>query len=291
MRKHLAAGMVALGLSVFASSAAHATLIDYSDFSSTAGLTLFGAANASIPGVLQLTPSAKLVSGVAYTTNAVALGAGGTFSTQFQFRMSNPGGVGAADGFTFFLAADTANPLKTGGTLGYSSSSAFSLAVEFDTYYNTGTLDINGNHVAIDAKGFLSNLAAAAPYGQTACASVSAGCMANGNIWTANIAYDGLTKQLNVSVLDPAMGVTSQVVNNYFIDIASILGTTTVYPGFTGATGGGWQQQDILSWRLTDTITMPTYSLVFVPEPLSLSLFGAGVAGLILSRRRRAVKG
>ncbi len=282
VNKHLAAGLALLGLPLLSAIPSNAGTIVYNDFSSAAGLTLQGAANVTnIPGVLQLTPAVAMKSGAAWLADPVALGPGGTFNTTFQMQISKVGGVGAADGITFFLGANTTGLGKTGGTLGYSSGPKNSLAIEFDTFYNEGTLDSSSNHVAVDLKGFLNNYASGNPYGVTSCApgSMGNGCMANGNVWTVDIDYNGLTKKLNVYVTDSAIGSPFHVINNYTLDALAILGTSTVYAGFTGATGGGYEQQDILNWSFDPPGA--------VPEPVSLSILGAGVAGAAFLRRRR----
>ena len=86
-------------------------LVSYQDFSSLAGLTLNGntqTINASGPvvsngaAILHLTTAADYESGGAFLTNAVPLtdasGFQASFSTFFEFQMSNAGGIGDEDG-------------------------------------------------------------------------------------------------------------------------------------------------------------------------------------------------
>src|SRR5436190_14064511 len=61
----------------------------YPNFSNLAGLTLVGNAastTTSDGSVLRLTQSAVRLSGAAYSTSPITLGANDTFSTSFQFR-------------------------------------------------------------------------------------------------------------------------------------------------------------------------------------------------------------
>src|SRR5262245_7350270 len=90
--------------------AAQATLFSFPDF---AGVVCNGGAltcnnSASIAttadgGVLRLTPATDDQAGSAFSTSQVSLGAGATFSTFFQFRLTDPGGINPADGITFTL--------------------------------------------------------------------------------------------------------------------------------------------------------------------------------------------
>src|SRR5262245_21390542 len=88
----------------------------YSEFSSTAGLMLNG--NAAQSGnVLRLTPALNNQSGCAFTTALVPLGGLASFSTYFQFQITNSGNNGAnpdedglgADGIVFVVQTQNNN--------------------------------------------------------------------------------------------------------------------------------------------------------------------------------------
>ena len=279
-------------------AAAHATvLISYPDFSSTAGLTLVGSAapTGGPLNQLQITPAEFSQAGAAYSTSAVTLGPSDTFSTTFQFQFTQAGGVvgSPADGITFVLAASPNGLGSAGGALGYGGVGN-SVAIEFDTYDNTpGVNDGNSsNHVAILKNGDvgpsgdsdLINL-----YGVPVCnfgpstPNTAPGCMSNGDVWTATIGYNG--SDLSVTVQDASNPIFT-VYGSLPIDIASLIGTTNAYVGFTGGTGSGFEQQNILNWRLAnDTSLGPPAS---VPEPGILSLLGVSLAGIGLARKRTA---
>jgi hypothetical protein len=288
--------MAAITLS--AASAQATVIADFNDFTSTAGLTLEGSATTVATGdgtVLRLTPAVAGLSGAAYSTTAITLGAGDIFSANFQFRMTNPGGIDPADGFAFVLAKSPTGLGGAGVGMGYSGVPN-SVAIEFDTYnnanYGLGNNDGNSsNHVSIDTGGALENQAITNVYGNGSCGFLSgtpaqndytaAGCMSNGNLWKANIGYDGTA--LTVTLLDPAKGILFTAIDHFAIDIASILGTNQAYVGFTSATGSGWENHDIVAWHFADT----TELAIDVPEPASLALLSLGLAGLAWSRRNR----
>jgi hypothetical protein len=217
---------------------------------STRPLTLNGSAKLltgpnGLPG-LRLTPAQQLQAGSAFTSSPVPFNANYTFSVFFQFRMTNPGGIGAADGMTFVLQTQGANALGgTGGDEGYVGI-APSVAVEFDTWLNS-PFDSNDNHVAILTNGVLSDIDPQTPYGVTNCQLTGAfGCMSNGDVWSVWIDYDGAN--LNVALADNSTTRPANLIS-YPIDIASILGQSSAYVGFTAGTGSGYQGHYIFNFR------------------------------------------
>lgn len=273
--------------------AAHAkagVVISFPNFANAcdpgSGLTCVGNTAVTGSNALRLTSAGVGQAGAGYSTTPITLGAGATFSTTFHFQFTQTGGIDPADGITFVLAKSSAGLGSIGGGLGYDGVPN-SVAIEFDTFWNGG-VDPNSNHVAVDVGGVLSNNAAASPYGQTNCVNgnnIRMGCMSNGDIWTATISYDGSTKLLNVYLQD-AGNALEHLISNYSIDLSSALGTNDAFVGFTGATGSGFENQDILNWQLANDTSLGTPGRL--PEP-SLALFAlAGAAALAAGRRRRA---
>jgi len=293
----LALAAVACLLS-YPAGARAATLFSYSSFSSTTGLTLVGNAATTTTGdgtIMRLTPAAGSQAGAIYSTTAVPLGTNATFSTQFQFRFTNPGGVDPADGITFIIANSPGGLGSSGVGMGYAGSSANSLAIEFDTYNNSiaaGGLGQfaaepnSSNHVAIDIGGVLTNTSPSSVYGNASCGFptgdpaqniyTAAGCMSNGDLWTVNISYNG--SNLTVTLTDPAEGTTFTALNAYAINIASILGTNTAYVGFTASSGSGWENQDIVNWTFANTSTISGGT----PPVSAPALSESGICGLAL---------
>jgi hypothetical protein len=251
--------------------------ITFNDFSAPTGLTVNGNAAAPVTNtggmkVLRLTPNAEFQSGSAWFNTAQPVA--GTFSTTFTFQLNSPGGIGPADGFAFVIQNSSAtaatalaalgpdgcgigfggNPNCQGSGTGITNS----LAVEFDTYQNAD--DPNNNHVSIQ-----SCLTAANTTDSGNCRIAD-----NPNLSGLPVPVllsDGNTHTVSISFTPP--GACSNTAcpgllhvlldtNDLFpggvpFDIASIglTSTGTAFAGFTAATGGGDENQDILNWTFT----------------------------------------
>ena len=259
-------------------------VVSYPNFCSSSGLTLVGSA-ATTSCVLRLTPNLDGQAGAAYSTTPITLGTNDTFSTTFQFQITQPGGIAPADGITFVLAANPSGLGTGGGDIGYGGVNN-SVAIEFDTFNNGGNDGNSDNHIAINENGHIDDGSAFGDehmhyvYGTQNCGfNTTAGCMSNGHVWTVTASYNGST--LSLSITDPAKGFTDVVYTNVPINIAGDLGTNTAYVGFTAGTGSGNENQDILKWSFANDTSLAT------PEPSTLLMLGSGVLGLLGVARRK----
>jgi hypothetical protein len=186
-------------------------------------------------GVLRVTPAQFSQSGSAFSTTLIPLGAGASFSTFFSFRISGSA-FGGADGIVFVVQPVSSTVGGSGGGIGYSGISN-SLGVEFDTWDNgTAAGDPNASHVGFDLNGSVNSV-------QTA---LIAPPLDDGNIWYAWIDYDGAVLELRLSQINarPVAPTLSRP-----LSLATILGTTSAFVGFTSGTGAAFSNHDILTWR------------------------------------------
>jgi len=230
---------------------AHATTETFEDFSNVSTLTLSGNTQqiATPDGwVLRLTSALPAQSGSAFGTATISAA---SFSSSFAFRLSDPDGTApdpngrlGADGITFAIQPVSASLGVYGGGLGIQSVSP-SVAVEFDTYKNVDYNDPSSSHIGIDINGDVKSVATVdvTPF------------LDDGNTWYAWIDCDGSTLTVSVSQTD-ARPESPQLV--YPVNVHDIIGADFAYVGFTAATGGGFQNQDILDWTYLDHYVPPT---------------------------------
>jgi len=276
---------LASAAAILAMAPAHALTVNYGDFSDLSAMQLNGATAAignpatddSNRQVLRLTNGLSQ-SGSAFLTNSINLANQASFSTFFTFNINHQQGIAdgdgqGADGIVFVVQTVSNTAGGSGGGIGYLGLNN-SVGIEFDTWDNgTGSNDPDGNHIGIDLGGAFN--------GPTASIGTR---MNDGNDWFAWVDYDGSTNEIEVRLsqtnLRPVAATLSRTA-----DLASILGSTDAFIGFTSGTGSGGGYHDIVNWEFRDDYqpidTNPA------PEPGSLALAGLAL-GLLAAAKRAA---
>ncbi|OMO90858.1 hypothetical protein COLO4_18840 [Corchorus olitorius] len=173
-------------------------------------------------------------------------------STTFTVRISPfPNSNDSGDGMTFIIAQDNSNspPSSYGSYLGIMDQSTQGgkvrqLAVELDTYQNEW--DPDSNHVGIDTISIISPVAA------ESLDSFGIDLKSGRNI-KVKIDYNAWKKNLEISMAYSGDKLVS--VLNQSIEMADIV-PSSVYVGFTAATGKVQESHQVLDWTFT-TIPLP----------------------------------
>ncbi|WP_287630137.1 MULTISPECIES: Calx-beta domain-containing protein [unclassified Microcystis] len=227
--------------------------------------------------VLRLTDGLSQ-SGSAFLTNRISLENNASFSTAFQFQISNPQGIAdndgqGADGLVFVVQTVANNTGGSGGGIGYSGINP-SLGIEFDTYNNGSIDDDSGNHVGININGNIDSVVL-----QPIPTRLN-----NGNIWTAWVDYNGVD-----SLLEVRLASTNQRPDNplfsYSVDLISVLQTPNAYIGFTSGTGAASGYHDILSWNFNTTYNpISAGKIAFSSPSYSINENGSIIAAVTINR-------
>ena len=225
---------------------------NFATFAGATGLTLNGN-SALTAGVLRLTANVANQVGSAFLSSPLTIGPNTSFNTRWVFRVH--GSADGADGLTFVLQGIGANAIgAVGAGLGYDGLGQ-SLAVEVDNFAGTG--DPNANHL-----GVLSNGAST-----THLATFTPGWdLEDGLSHTVWVEYDGPANQLRVYA---AQGVVTTrpatAAMTLTVDLPALVGSQAWF-GFTGATGGQFNNHDIESWSLSvNAFALPAPPVLTAP--------------------------
>jgi hypothetical protein len=185
------------------------------------------------------------------------------FSTQFSFSLSNgtdnkfhDGSLPGADGFAFVI--QNASPKAIGDAghgMGYSNIPN-SLAIEFDTFRNAvippaEVNDPNGNHIAVQSNGKVGN---SSNHNTPATLGIADNIMElkqDGTVYFVKIDYNIIPNTLRI-FLDtvPEFAQPSLIVPSLDLSkLLDLLDGNNAFLGFTAATGTGWENHNILTWR------------------------------------------
>lgn len=228
--------------------------------------------------VLRLTPNATFAAGSAWYNTAQPVA--GAFSTTFTFELSGGNTSDSpADGIAFVIQNSPSSPAPgalnalgpDGCGIGFGGDTVInctpgggipnSLAVEFNTYYNAG-IDPSNNDVTIQNCGGVgaNSVDPSCSIGLNDLTKLATPInMADGNPHTVTISYTpsalsncGPSHTATCSSLDVILDGTDLFPGGVLFDMTTIgLTSGNAYVGFTAATGGGDDNQDILSWTLT----------------------------------------
>lgn len=273
-----------LALALVAGSATPALAdFDYTNFTSTTGLTLNGAAVQTSP-TISITPPVRASAGSFWKSEAQSVSNG--FDSTFTFRVRDIAG-GGSDGFAFVIhnaAAGTGALGGGGGALGYATNEVFSslpgttgidnsLAIEFDGWDNTGDWSdfSSGKHISVQTNGLLPNRPSA---GFSLGHFIAPTDWADGGVHTGRVTYAPGTMDIYLDNLTtPVLTVSVNLGTLLSLDKGG-----QAFVGFTAGTGAlqDVERHEINSWQFGSTI---------IPTPGTMSLMVAG--GLLIGRRRR----
>jgi hypothetical protein len=229
------------------------------NFSNAGGWQINGNASIISSSYLRLTPNTGGQSGSAFWKQKVSLPSNFSFSTYFVSKIT-PGT--RADGMTFCIQQASNTAGSSGGGLGYQGISGKSIAIEYDTYDNG---EVGGNnHIALDINGVL--------HGSTNVISspVNLADGANKYNW---IEYNGTTNILEVRISNTNTRPTNATLSISINLATNFIGVSDVYFGFTAATGGAYEEHDVMLAYVAPSST-----------PLSSSgNYSQGVASITLS--------
>lgn len=270
--------LAALVAAVVPLSVDAATVINFPNFADCSTLQVNGNA-ACTSNVLRVTPATFGQSGSAFSKTLIPLGAGSTFSTVFSFQITGSGGASdsdgpGADGLTFTVQPNASTAGGGGGGIGYAGIPN-SVAIEFDTWNNgAGAGDPDGNHVGVDLNGSVFSVVTAPV----------ATRMNNGAVWWAWVDYNGTVLELRLS---PTSTRPSAPTLAYTVNLATVLGGTQAYVGFTSGTGAAFGNHDVLTWQFDNSFSpfgaaanpVPTLSPAWLAAIL-LVVAGMGAAAL-----------
>lgn len=224
---------IAVCMSVIGAAVARADF-NYTDFTSTSGLTLNGTA-AQAGSIIRLTPLGSGHAGNIWRSPQEGLTDG--FVTRFRFRAFEGSG---ADGIAFAVQDSGTNAIGSGGHLNAMEDLPNAVGVNFQSFWNQINFFANG---VVLASATFNGLHRDAP-------------------WDAEISYNGATHDWDVR-LDNSSVLTTN------FDVATMLGSGTGFVGLGSGTGGADDVHDVHSWSYT---AVPEPSTLLILSPIALGL-------------------
>lgn len=212
---------------ILPSMASAASQVSYPDFSDVSALQLNGNAYQNGNTVV-LTDPVAIEAGSMYTRSPVDVS--GSWSVVYHLQFTSPG---QADGAGFVIQPNSSTALSPSSQYGGS-------------YHGYGSV---GPYVALDIDAF-RNAAGILVGSELPGEGVQAPLPAHSQTpdWYVWADYDASTGTLSMYVSSTPTKPSAPLLTRTGVDLASILGTTTAYAGFAGATGGFTMGIDVDSW-------------------------------------------
>ncbi|MBZ5640195.1 MAG: PxKF domain-containing protein [Acidobacteriia bacterium] len=229
----------------------------FADFSGVGGLALDGNA-AQFGTALRLTSADSNERGAAWFATQQPVTGG--FTSTFTFQITGLSSPLNADGIAFVIQNAEAGTAAIGGIgegIGYATHPPTeepgipdSLGVELDTYQNA--YDPNANHVAIQSCGTASN---SPDHNDPNCAlginPAPGVTLADGNAHTVRVDYNPPAEETSNFIVS----IDGVQVLAIAVDLSTKLSLGeeggVAWVGLTAATGGSFENHDILSWSFT----------------------------------------
>ena len=224
-------------------------------------------------GALRLTSNTANQSGSAWFVTPEPVASG--FTATFQFLITNPSAT-PADGLAFVIQNASAALGAIGYTGGNGGAIAYgdddtnshpnsgipsSLAIEFDTFQNGW--DADANHVAVQSCGKLNNTShhkqlcsaggSNSTLGIAPAATLGSDILsASGQLHTVSVLYIPPAASCAPTCNNLTVTLDGTIILTVSADLTSLgLSDGNAYVGFTGATGAYDEDQDIVSWSMT----------------------------------------
>jgi hypothetical protein len=161
------------------------------------------------------------------------------FTIQIGFQITDPSGTGA-DGIAFVIQ-NTSDTIigEFGAGIGYAGIPN-SIAVEFDTWYNSPGDDPDDNHIGIQTRGIKPN---SSDHSQTLGITSKIPKLEDGKVHIMRIVYE---KSIMKVFLDDS--INPKITATINLDSLLSLDNGTAWLGFTSSTGGAWAAHDIVSF-------------------------------------------
>lgn len=220
----------------------------YAGFSTTDGLVFNGDAAPGPRGVMRVTPAVEGQGGSVYYESKQSVGQG--FETEFAFSLSmwGPSNWAPADGLAFVIQNSNIHALGFAGSqMGYGGDGGVpgipnSIAVEFDPYMEGVEMEVP--HISVQTRGTLDN-SAEDEFSIGSTTSISD--ITDGVAHTARISY--VPGELSIYFDDSGSPVLTVP-----LDLSDLLmlDDGKAWVGFTAATGGAYENHDILSWEFSE---------------------------------------